>query len=841
MKLHPTSHTAASRTRKLRLIQMVVLLVLTGTSFAGQPAAHETFTQGLASTPVGEEFLVIQKSGQGAYRYTRTSGGAAFEGVELFGPQAETYAAQRAGETKVPPPASGLLTHLWGTNAREWDGRVIPNEVASAPPTLNLLPDPFNPANESGSFDPVRELNTRATPDPLGGSHAMKVTFSAPNQQLLFAHGSNEAVNGPWSTPANTSLRLRLWTRLLSGGSNYTLGESSSKITLTNEWQEHKVDLTTTDPVPLGFGSTADSSQGVAAIAGAAIYDEFAGDRLPDLARLLTDQNGAHGTMPLKLPGTIRFTPEAAIDNRVMDAGVRILTGADLPETPEYTLGVWVSPAAIEDPSYGTAISIGDHLDASAKYNQGMLGIYSAKNSAIEARGRLRPFPTNNVGKKRTGQYLIGQGWQHLALTVRNGLTTPYINGIPIYQATQQGWKPPRFNIVSVGYYLPGLRRQIANRHLPGQWQGAYVARKALTDEEILQMDRHGRARLAATGIEPAPRLLVAFGLGGGELAKPESWWWHLCENSDLRPRLHGHLEAQTAGGLTAWADPDRLAFLKRQILAAADSYEEVWCFVPSGGSDESLWAADNFDSYKKQYLDYLKTLRAIHPKVRLAVATALPRARVGSPLRAEQIRQAWNDDLRANAKSLGIALLLDIGLGTERIDAEGTITPESRPGGTVMGNWRMARAALAHNRRPAAALKLSAPSGDTLTATALAGTFGPEDVHRRIVAGAGVGRITAVAPDGSQATVSTSGFTPKKQAGEGDDQLARDSIPSTPFPETTFAPETWSVENDASHFLTATDQASAGGRIIADHIAPLVQGELDRLNQQPDKKPPAK
>lgn len=785
---------------------------------------YESLTRGLASTPVGEEFLVIQKGSQGAYRYARTTDGAAFEGVVLFGPQAETYAAQRAGEMKAPPPASGLLSHLWGTNAREWDGRVIPNEVATTPPTLNLLPDPFNPANESGSFDPVRELNTPATSDPLGGSHAMKVTFSAPNQLLLFAHGSNEAVNGPWSTPAHTPLRLRLWTRLLSGGSNYTLGESSSKITLTKVWQEHKIDLTTTDPVPLGFGSTADSSQGVAAIAGAAIYDEFAGDRLPDLARLLADQNGAHGTMPLKLPGTIRFTPEGTIDNLAMDAGVRILTGADLPETPEYTLGVWVSPAAIEDPSYGTAISIGDHLDASAKYNQGMLGIYSDKNSAIEARGRLRPFPTNNAGKKRTGQYLIGQGWQHLALTVKNGLTTPYINGIPIYEADQAGWKPPRFNIVSVGYYLPGLRRQIANRYLPGQWQGAYVARKALSDEEVLQMDRHGRVRLPVTGITPAPRRLVAFGLGSGELAKPESWWWHLCENYDLTPRLHGHLEAQNTGGLAAWAAPERLAFLKRQILAAADSYEEVWCFLPSGGSDESLWAADNFDAYKKHYQDYLKTLRAIHPKVRIAVATALPRARVGAPLRAEQIRQAWNDDLRANSAAMGIDQLLDLGLGTERIDAQGAVTKETRPGGSVMGNWRMARAALAHQRSPAATLGLSATGGDTITATAPVGTFGLDDIYRRIVTKEGSAQITEVTADGSQATLSTLGFTPKKQAGEGADQLARDSIVRGVFSKTSFAPDEWSVENDTSFYLTGTDQASPGGRILGDLIAPTVQ-----------------
>lgn len=164
--------------------------------------------------------------------------------------------------------------------------------------------------------------------------------------------------------PVETPLRLRLWAKRLSGGSNYTLGESFEKIAITDNWQEYAIDLLPSTPVSLGFGSGADNPDGIAAIAGAAIYDEFAGDLLPDLKQLFADENGAHGTMPLKLP------------------------------------------------------------------------------SAIEARGRLRPFPTNNMGKKRTSQYLIGQGWQHLAITIKNGLTTPYINGIPIYEATQAGWKP---------------------------------------------------------------------------------------------------------------------------------------------------------------------------------------------------------------------------------------------------------------------------------------------------------------------------------------------------------------------------------------------------------------
>ena len=800
------------------------------------PKTFGSVPEGLAATVSGQTFLVTQKGGEGAYRYTHTAAGAEFEGVELAGPNAARHAAQRIEESKVPAPAKGLLTHLWGTNAREWDGRVIPNEVAATPPTLNLLPDPFNPANESGSFEPVRELNTPATPDPLGGSHAMKLIFSASNQQLIFSHGNNEAVNGPWSTPGNAPLRLRLWARLLSGGANYTLGESSSKIAITSDWKEYKIDFTTKDPVPLGFGSGATNSDGVAAVAGAAIYDEFAGDRLPDLQQLLSDQNGAHGTMPLKLPGTIRFTPEGAIDNQVMGAGVRILTGADLPETPEYSLGVWVSPGQVKDPSYGTAISIGDHLDSSAKYNQGMLGIYSDKNSAIEARGRLRPFPTNNSGKKRTGQYLLGQGWQHLAITVKNGLTTPYINGIPIYEATQDGWKAPRFNIVSIGYYLPSLRRQIANRYLPGQWQGAYVARKALSDEEILQMDRHGRARLQVTGITPAPRRMVAFGIGGGEVAKSESWWWHLCENYDLTPRLHGHLEAQNTGGLSAWASPERIAFLTRQILAAADSYQEVWCFVPSGGSDERLWDAEGykFDAYKKQFLDYLKTLRAIHPKVRIAVSTALPRARVGAPLKAEQVRQAWNDDLRANSQAMGIDRLLDPGLGTERIDAQGAIAKETRPGGSVMGNWRLARASLPHKRNPASTLSLSATNREAITATATAGTFGPEDIYRRIVAGEGSAQITEVTSDGSQAILSTLGFTPKNEVGEGSDQLARDSIVRKPFAKTALAPDEWSVEHDTGYYLAGTDQTYPGGRILGDLMAPLVQQTLNTLKNNP-------
>ncbi|HRJ72934.1 MAG TPA: hypothetical protein PLS03_11975 [Terrimicrobiaceae bacterium] len=706
--------------------------LLAAHAHAAGPAAPKAFpslSEGLKETKAGAGFLVGQNGGNGAYRYLRTESGAVFQGMELFGPNAEKYAAERSAEQKVPPPASGLMAHLWGTNAREWDGRVIPNEVAAVPPTLNLLPDPFNPANESGSNEPARTLNTSDTKDPLGGSNALRLAFTGPNQQLYFASGAGEGVYGPWSAPLDLPLRLRVWAKLLSGAKNYTLGLYTTRTDLTGEWAEYQQDVTLKNPAGLGFGSGPGNSDGVAAIAGAAIYDEYAGEKLPGLAELLADQKGAHGTLPLRLPGMIPLTEHAAIDNRKLGAGIRIFTGPDLLESPEYTLGVWVSPEQIRDPSYGTAITIGDHLDGTAKYNLGMLGIYSDKNSAIERRGRLRPFPTNNVGSKQTGQYLLEQGWQHLALTVKNGVTTPYINGIPIYEATQPTWKAPRFNAFSVGYYMPNLRRQASNRYLPCQWQGAYLARKAMTDEEILQMDRHGRARLPVTGITPAKRHAVAFGMGAGSVAKPQSWWWHLCENYGLNPRLHGHLEARTAGGLADWENPERLAFFTRQVLAAADSYDEVWCFVPSGEGDERIWAAAGFkiDGYRAQYQDYLKKLRAIHPKVRIAAATALPRAQAGDPPKFEQSRQAWNEALRRDFAAMGIDRLFDIGLGTERISADGTVSAESLPGGTPMGNWRTARASLAHKRNPASPLELSATEGNAIEATAGPGTFGPE------------------------------------------------------------------------------------------------------------------
>ncbi len=794
-----------------------------------EPSALKAFpslSEGLKETGAGAGFLVGQKGGQGAYHYLRTESGAVFQGMELFGPDAEKYAAERLAEQKAPPPAAGLLTHLWGTRAREWDGRVIPNEVAAAPPTLNLLPDPFNPANESGSNEPARTLNTTDTKDPLGGSNALRLAFSGPNQQLFLASGAGEGVFGPWSAPLHMPLRLRLWAKLLSGAKNYTLGLYTTRTDLTGEWTEYAEDMTLKNPAGLGFGSGPGNSDGVAAIAGAAIYDEYAGEKLPSLAELLADQKGAHGTLPLRLPGMIPLTENGAIDNRKLGAGIRIFTGPDLLESPEYTLGVWVSPEQIRDPSYGTAITIGDHQDGTAKYNLGMLGIYSDKNSAIERRGRLRPFPTNNVGSKQTGQYLLDQGWQHLALTVKNGVTTPYINGIPIYEAAQDSWKVPRFNAFSVGYYMPNLRRQASNRYLPCQWQGAYLARKAMTDEEILQMDRHGRARLPATGITPAQRHAVAFGMGAGSVAKPQSWWWHVCENYGLSPRLHGHLEARTAGGIADWGSPERLAFFTRQVLAAADSYDEVWCFVPSGDADERIWAADGYkiDKYRAQYQAYLEKLRAIHPKVRIASASALPRAQAGDAPKFEQARQAWSDELRRNFAAMGIDRLLDIGLGTERISADGVVSAESQPGGTAMGNWRTARASLAHKRSPDAPLALSAKDGKAIEATAGKGTFGPEDVFRRVVAADGSARITAVSADGAMATLSTDGFVPERPKGEGEDQIARDSILRGKFSKDQFAAGEWNIENDTAYFTNGTDQTYPGGRILGDLIAPIVQ-----------------
>lgn len=246
-----------------------------------------------------------------------------------------------------------------------------------------------------------------------------------------------------------------------------------------------------------------------------------------------------------------------------------------------------------------------------------------------------------------------------------------------------------------------------------------------------------------------------------------------------------------------------------------------------------------DFAAYKKQFRDYLNALRTIDPKVRIAVATALPRAQTNATLKTEKVRQAWNDDLRAHFADMKIDRLLDIGLGTERVDVNGIVTPEPQKGGTAMGNWRIARASLDHERQPAATLTLSDKAGDTLTATAPPGTFTSDDVYRLIVTANGSAQITSVNPDGAEIGLSTLGHIPTKGHGEGDDQWKRNSILRSPFAKTTLAASEWTIRNDTSYFERGNDPTYPGGRILGDSVAPTVQHIIEAPEGNPDTAPP--
>lgn len=804
---------------------------------------------GEAATTTGQTFFVRQAFGKGGYEYQRTATGSTLVGVRPIGGRARQIAYERVIKNTLAPPVTGLTTHLWGPNAWEWDQRLVPNEVSAVLPTLNWLPDPFNPLDEDGGTTPARTINTAATTDPLGGSNALQLDVTAANQQLAFNASTSGAI------PA-TDVRVRIYTKLLSGGSGYKLGTTSGlSITPGASWDASALETTIagyTGSTAIGISSATGNTASSVAVAGAGVFDPLAGESasLPTLAQSLAAQNAGHAKASLAFPGALPLTTEGAIS---LDGANRrtpmIYLDANHTVQTKYSFGGAFKCAALPTGGYGSALAFDKSFNTPGSDNtQGQIGVYGATDPNAGRPGRLYVNPGLSVSLNTTNRYYPGEGWHTVFVTVDAGDTTIYLDGVPEKLGVVTWAAPAVARMIMGAYNGTRPRAKTANPYV-GEADGIfYAAGKVLSQAEVSQQDKHIRARLRLYGRAIGKRGMLNIGGGDSLCAFAPSWWWHLGECTQLSPRLHGHLEAQGGTRLRStpaqpgdWTDATRYGNLVARIQAGiAAGYDQVWFFILPGANDSiASWIDNGYDyhPWKTEFLAYIAGIKALGSNVRVAVLTMLPRGGAPDEIRLEQVRQAWNDDLRANWAAMGFDRLIDTGLGTERVDISGVVSAETIPGGTLMGNYRVSQAAKTHTRNPAATLTLSATSGASFTGTAPAGTFSSADVYRAITTAAGYAVITNFSTAGGTDTVtlSTTNYVPPAWPNEPAAITTRDTITRTAFEASSFASGAWTVQAD-SNGTTRLYQNDGihpgypGGRMLSEIVWPHAKAIQDAL-----------
>lgn len=811
---------------------------------------YDTIALGETATATGKTFLVRQVYGKGAYEYSRTATGSTWRNVVPIGARARDIAYERVIKNTLAPPVAGLTVHLWGQSAWEWDLRLVPNEAAATLPTLNWLPDPFNPLQETGGGTPARTFNTPNTTDPLGGSNAEELTFTSANSQHAFYVSTEPAV------PA-TDIRVRIFTKLLSGGSAFKLGSTSGlSITPGASWDANSLETTIagyTGSVGIGISTAVGNTAAGLAIAGAGIFDPLAGESasLPSLATMLAAQNAGHMKASLARPGAMTLTSGGSI---ALDGanGLTPMVYLDVNHTvlSQYSFGCVMNCEAMPVSTSGSAMSFDNHagVTAGATNAHGQIGVYGATDSVAGRPGRIFMNPAGSVAINQGNAYFPGEGRQTVIVTVDNGTVMLYVNGVPQWLGLAGGWVNPAVARLIFGAYAATIPRRKTGTPFVGSLDGIFFKKNVvLTQAEVNQQDKHMRERLRLYQLSVGPRKVCLIA-GGDSLAEfSPSWFWQLGECTQLSPRVHGQKEA--AGGTKLrsvvpqpldWVNVDRYAKLVQRIQAAdAAGYDKIDFYILAGANDSiESWINNGYDyrPWKTEFLAYLAGIKALSTKVRIVVLTMLPRPGVGDELLLEQQRQAWNDDVRTNYASMGIDRVIDTGLGTERISYSSVVTAETIAGGTAMGNWRESQAAKTNTRNPAATITLSALSGASFTGTAAAGTFTSADTYRVIVAGAGgEAKITAVSGDGSTVTLSTTNYAPTPWPSEPAAITTRNQITRAPFLSLSLTSGNWTVRQDAST-TTRLYQSDGihpgypGGRMLAELVWPVTKSLQDPL-----------
>lgn len=834
---------------------------------------YATLAQALADATLlnGMRFFVRAQVPEfsAGYEMERTATGAKYITQHLLGVQARQITYIRSLRGTVTPTVPGALFDLWGSDGWEWDGRLIPNRVATVKPTLNWEFHPFNPPDEIGAT-PVREPSTPALPDNTvpPGNRAQKITSGAQGQFLTSYRSTYGAITA-------TDLRVRVEHQQISGNNQWRFGLASTSTgalisSTVGAWNVAEAAVNAyAGAADMGFGSATGNTDGVIVIQNFAVYDALAGESasLPTATQELAAQMAGHLKRCMARPGAFSLTPEGGIKFSGFPATVT-LDPSGLLLTNGYTIGGLFSVTAEAGVSTTGLIAMGfdSHpfiTDGASGTGTGQFGYYGNNASAYRI-GRLfvNPIISAVASSPTSMHYFPQQGFIFFAMSMKpnaDGVTatqTYYINGIPWVNSTGAAWNsasPPKAARLMMGAWsTTGERVKLANPWGPGEMTGMFMYPRALTQVEIDQRQRYMIENFRLDGGTMGLRKAYFIFEGDSLTAFSPAWDWRLAECTALNPRIQAGNVARGGTDIGAGRDPARKQPMLDKIKAAkAAGYGKVVVVMRWGtneiiGTDPWSWINNKYSHviWRDQYYlplcaEYIAAGAEVWhvtmpPRLGLGVSA-------GEEVQIDLMIQRANDDFRNNWKAYGFGQLIDLGLGTERMTAVGTFVPETIPGGMVMMNWRAANASRtdgtigAKPHAVSGTLTLSAAHGTAITAIALPGTFQWHDLHRRITAvgSTGYGRIYSINVDGSQALLDTTDVIPTPWPGEP-------ALVSTAhrhnrgggYNTTLYTEGNWSIVACPEEWQTdGIHQNMLGGRRECDKAYPLVQAFHDTLS----------
>jgi hypothetical protein len=821
----------------------------------------------------GMRFSVrMQMAGyHGVYQMERTATGHKWLYNRLGGALGSLYLQRRAlrGLFVSPSPA-GLLSDVWPSDSIEYDGRLLVSRAAASPPTLNYYPLPINPLDEIGTT-PAREANTLAVLDPLGTNYATKWTATAQAQADTLYRGSYGLL------PYAADVRIRVKTQSISGGTQWRLGETAGTLVTApvGAWDAAPWEFTKAGyagATDLAFQSATGNTNGVVASFNMQVYDPLAGEssQLPSDAVELAAQKAGHIKRTFSAPGV--FPIDTMIGTTFIDGtlGSALMTvdPAGVSLVDGYTFGEFIDTTE-EGASATGHICMGfdrhtGMTNGVSGLTQGQIGVYGNTSSAYRIG---KPFANPNISKLAASptpmRYMVNQGLIHYAMSVKpngDGTTatqTLWIDAVPYELSTTMPWNtaaPFKAARVQLGAWNNSDEaHKVANAH-KGRHAGMYLYARPLSDAEMHQRDRAMIEQIRLDGGREGWRGAWWLMNGDSLTAFSPSWAYHLSDYTGFA--IRPHLFNCAVGGSdigAARADARRLRDLRLITAAKNAGHQRVvavvrwqtneilgfdaWSWINNGYS-HAIWRDDFvlplLEEYKAAGCDEIWWVTG-PPRLGLGINEA-------AEVSIDLMLQAAADDFRDNGISqYGFSKIIDLGLGTERMVDWGQFVPETRPGGDPMMNWRCAYAARSGGlaflapHATTGPLHLSALAGNAILAEAQPGNFRWEDLYRRVLAGTspGYGRIIAVSPDGSSATLDTTDVIPAAWPNEPALVTTRDRVlRGGGFNATDFVAGDWSIVPCQEEWQTdGIHESEHGGRRECDRAAPTFKAFMAGLS----------
>lgn len=603
------------------------------------PRAFQTITAAMAVVADNEEFLVPNAGGFGAFRYRRSGSNTLFQGAQFYGTRGQqSLLAQLSARNLTPYPTRGLVTALWGINSRAWDGRVIPNEVApeANPPTLNILSQPLAQVKENASATPTHTFNYATVPDPLGGTAATLYSFTAIRQPLtlyrslyatLPAGDYRVAVAGMRRAAAAGAINMRM-------GTANTATKFGVVSVLDTAYSPYEFKVTGyANSYDLAIASN-DDTFGDVVMYGPGIYDDAQGSVLPTSAQIAASHWG-HAKRPFAYSGSIQYGPGSSIDNLAAAEGMTItLPGNPVPKTfTQITLSAWVSVTAAPATTAGNVLCIEYSPGAELNTNnaRAQLAVYATTGEPY-----MNPNLAAVTGK--VGFPMVGKGFRHLTITLKDGEQVYYLDGVPFLR-TANAFSSFQARALRMLAYNGTSTARVTAQLLPGYTDGVFVYDVALTSDEVRQLDRHGRQRLRLNGATPGDRKIALIGGCDSITAFSNSWAWQGSKDATFGSPLPFFCEAVGGSSLSDWLA--REATMNDLIdSSTAAGFQPVVVLTP-GANEYARWRTDlTIEGWLADFLAYAGRIRARGAKV--VIGYMLPRADGGADVtESELYRQA--------------------------------------------------------------------------------------------------------------------------------------------------------------------------------------------------------